>query len=59
MNRKEFITKTATLILGSFYVPQLLANESNLSSNKTNLIIDPKGILDLPPKFSYKITTKK
>ena len=58
MNRKEFIKKFSLLSAGLISIPTLYSQEKS-QNNVTGLVKDPKGILDLPPGFFYKIISKE
>ena len=59
MNRKEFLTKSAALLLGTLTTSQLPAKNNKEKIKKLNLIPDPNEIIDLPKNFSYKIISKE
>ena len=60
ISRKEFIEKISIISLGFSSLGRVIASNSNLIDNiqYSNLIDDPKGVLNLPPGFSYNIISK-
>ena len=53
----EFIKKFSILSVGLSTIPKIFALENN--STIEELVQDPRGIIDLPPGFSYKIISKE
>ncbi|MDC1050622.1 DUF839 domain-containing protein [Candidatus Marinimicrobia bacterium] len=60
ISRKEFIEKFSIISLGFSSLGRVIASNSNLIDNMkySNLVEDPKGILNLPHGFSYNIISK-
>jgi len=60
INRKDFLKKISLVTLGFTSFSKIIASKSILDKILVNdeLIKDPKGILDLPKGFTYKIISK-
>ena len=60
ISRKDFIKKASIITIGFSSIGRLVASSANIINNSIypKLTKDPKGILDLPKKFSYKIISK-
>ncbi len=61
MKRRTFVTQTALVSLGFLALSRCTLKSSKTSNATTKLPLktDPKGYLDLPEGFSYKIISKK
>ena len=60
ISRKEFIKKVSILTLGISSFARLIASATKVINDQIylKLIVDPKGVLNLPKNFSYSIISR-